>query len=128
MKNKVLIIDDDPDIRESMQIILEGEGIEVLTAADGEVGYEVAHSERPDLILLDIIMDTQDEGFQCSYKLMSDPELKNTPVVVVSSISQVTGFTFDEDKDEDFLPVAEFVQKPISPSELVNIVRKYLGN
>ena len=128
MKRKVLIIDDDPDIRDSMRIILEKEGVEVLTAEDGSPGYEVARFEKPDLILLDIIMDTQDDGFQCAYKLTSDPEVKDIPVVMVTSVSQVTGFDFDKDKDEDFLPVAEFLQKPVSPDELVNLVRKYLGS
>jgi len=128
MKHKVLVIDDDMDIRETMKLVLEKEGLEVVTAEDGTIGFKVAKEIKPDLILLDVIMNTQDEGFQTAYKFRADPDLKDVPVVMITSVSKVTGFTFDKSKDEDFLPVSDFIEKPVSPQKLVDLVRKYLGH
>jgi CheY-like chemotaxis protein len=127
MQRKVLIVDDDMDIRDSMKLILEKEGLDVLLAEDGGKGYALAKMEKPDLILLDVIMNTQDEGFQAAYRFRNDPELKDIPVVIITSVSKVTGFTFDRDKDQDFLPVSDFIEKPISPAKLIDTVRKYIG-
>jgi CheY-like chemotaxis protein len=127
MQRKVLIIDDDLDIRESMKMVLDKEGLTVLLAEDSTKGFALAKTEKPDLILLDVIMNTQDEGFQAAYKFRADPDLKDTPVVMITSVSKVTGFTFDKEKDEEFLPVADFIEKPISPAKLMDTVRKYLG-
>jgi len=127
MQRKVLIIDDDLDIRDSMKLVLEKEGLKVFLADDSTKGFAIAKAECPDLILLDVIMNTQDEGFQAAYKFRSDPDLKDTPIVMITSVSKVTGFEFDKDKDQDFLPISDFVEKPISPRKLMDIVRKYLG-
>ena len=128
MKRKVLIVDDDLDILEAMTIILEKEGLEVVTAEDGEQGLKKAREEQPDIILLDVMMNYQDEGFQTAYQLRSDPQLKGIPVVMITSVSKVTGFKFDKDKDEDFLPVDDFIEKPVDPQKLISIVRKHLGS
>ncbi|MFA6033276.1 MAG: response regulator [Myxococcota bacterium] len=127
MKHKVLVIDDDMDIRESMRIVLEKEGLDVVLAEDSVVGYKAAKEQKPDLILLDVIMNTQDEGFQAAYKFHSDADLKDIPIVMITSVSKVTGFQFDKEKDQDFLPVADFLEKPVSPAKLMDVVRKYLG-
>jgi CheY-like chemotaxis protein len=127
MKRKVLVIDDDLDVQESMRIVLEKEGLEVLCAEDGAKGFSIAKAQRPDLILLDVIMNSQDEGFQTAYKFRADDELKDIPLVMITSVSKVTGFQFDKDKDQDFLPVSEFIEKPVSLQKLIDLVRKYLG-
>jgi len=127
MQRKVLIIDDDQDICETMKFTIEKEGIKVLMAFDSASGFKLAKEEKPDLILLDVIMKTQDEGFHAAYKFRSDPELMNVPIVMITSVSEVTGFKFDREKDKDFLPVSDFIEKPVSPQKLVDIVRKYLG-
>lgn len=127
MKRKVLVIDDDLDIRESMRIVLEKEGLEVLCAEDSDKGFKAAKDHKPDLILLDVIMNTQDEGFQAAYRFRSDADLKEIPIIMITSVSKVTGFTFDKEKDQDFLPISDFIEKPVSPQKLMDVVRKYLG-
>ncbi len=127
MKYKVLIIDDDPDIRDVMATVLEANGYEVLQAADGDEGFDKAKAESPDIILLDVMMNSQDEGFQTAYRFRSDQDLGDVPIVMITSVSQVSGFQFDRDKDQDFLPVQDFIEKPISPDKLIDVVRKYLG-
>jgi len=127
MAKKVLIIDDDPDIVEAEKMILESRGYEVDSAGDGESGLKKAREVRPDLIILDVMMTTIDQGFQVAYKLKQSPELKNIPVMMTTAIGQVTKFKFDPQKDEDFLPVDAFVEKPVKPADLIANVEKLLG-
>ena len=127
MSKKIIIIDDDPEIVTSMRIVLEKEGYEVVTAHNGTVGMEKIRSEKPNLILLDIMMSDRDEGFQVSYRLKNDDELKDIPVVIISSVAQVTGFEFDKSRDGEFMPVDDYVEKPVLPKQLLDIVRKHLG-
>ncbi|MCD6499533.1 MAG: response regulator [Deltaproteobacteria bacterium] len=127
MKSKVLIIDDDQDIQEVMSAILEQEGLEVHHAEDGKEGVAKARETHPDVILLDVMMNYQDEGFQTAYELRSDPELAHTPIIMITSVSKVTGFQFDKSKDQDFLPVSDFIEKPVTRQRLLDAVRKQLG-
>ncbi len=127
MPKKILIIDDDIDLVEAMRITLEGAGFEVLDAQDGLSGLELARKENPDLILLDVMMGTQDEGFHVAYQIRQDTHLKTIPVVMLTAVGQETGFHFDKDKDEDFLPVDVFLEKPVAPQRLIEVVKTQLG-
>jgi len=124
---KILIIDDDPDIVEAMKMVLEHNKYEVITADEGELGYKMAKEEMPDLIILDVMMATIDQGFHISYKLKQDEKLKSIPILMVTSISEKTKFKFDRKRDEDFIPVDDFVEKPIKPGELIAKVEKMLS-
>lgn len=128
MSKKIIIIDDDPDIIESMQIVLEKEGYIVDSAPNGQDGLAKIRADKPNLILLDVMMTSKDEGFQVSYEIKGDPDLKDIPVVMITSVSQVTGFEFDKEKDGAFIPVDDFVEKPVKPKQLLEIVRKNLGS
>jgi len=127
MAKKVLIIDDDPDIVEAEKMILESKGYEVDSAPDGERGLAKAQHAAPDLIILDVMMTTIDQGFQVAYKLKESPELKNIPIMMTTAIGQVTKFKFDPEKDEGFLPVDAFVEKPVKPAELIANVETLLS-
>ncbi|MBN1422210.1 MAG: response regulator [Planctomycetes bacterium] len=127
MAKKVLIIDDDPDIVDAQKIILEAHGYEVVTASDGKKGIETAKAETPSLIILDVMMATPDEGFQVAYHLKSDPALQRTPVLMVTSVGEVTGFKFNPKKDEDFIPVSAYMEKPIKAEVLIKNVEKLIG-
>ena len=124
---KVLIIDDDPDIVEAMKMVLEHNKYEVITADEGELGFQKAKDEMPDLIILDVMMSTIDQGFHISYKLKQDEKLKSIPVLMITSISEKTKFKFDPERDEDFIPVDDYVEKPIRPNDLIAKVEKLLG-
>ena len=127
MSKKDLIIDDDLDLVEIMRLTLEKNGFEVVDAQDGQRGIEMISKEKPDLVILDIMMSTQDEGFHVAYKIRANPEISDIPIVVLTAVGQETGFKFDKDKDEEFLPVSEFIEKPVMPDRLVDIVKKYVG-
>src|SRR3989338_9153510 len=123
---KILIIDDDADIVEATKIVLESKGYKVISANEGDAGYKKAEAERPDLIILDVMMKTKDQGFQVSYKLKNNPELSKIPILMLTSVGRETGFKFSKETDEDYLPVEEFIEKPIKPKELVARVEKLL--
>ncbi len=122
----VLVIDDDIDLVEIIRMTLEREKLRVIDAQNGERGFALAREQKPDLILLDVMMGTVDEGFQVAYRLRSDPLTAQTPIIMLSAVSERTGFEFDKSRDAEFLPVSEFIEKPISPRKLVDLVRRHL--
>jgi CheY-like chemotaxis protein len=122
----VLVIDDDIDLVEIIRVTLEREKLRVIDAQNGERGFALAVEQQPDLILLDVMMGTLDEGFQVAYRLRSEPLTAETPIIMLSAVGERTGFAFDKDKDANFLPVNEFIEKPISPRKLVDLVRRHL--
>ncbi|MEA3287745.1 MAG: response regulator [Candidatus Marinimicrobia bacterium] len=122
MAKKVLIIDDDFDLVEVMRITLEAAGFEVIDAQDGEKGLEMIRAETPDLVLLDVMMSSMDEGFHVAYKIREESAIKDTPVVMLTAVGNQTGFQFDPGKDADFLPVDAFLEKPVNPKKLVDVV------
>jgi two-component system alkaline phosphatase synthesis response regulator PhoP len=127
MPKKVLIIDDDIDLVEAMRITLEGAGFTVIDAQDGQKGLEKVKREKPDLVILDVMMGTQDEGFHIAYSLRQNPATADLPIIMVTAIGQETGFSFNKEKDGDFLPVNEFIEKPINPDRLIESVKTSLG-
>lgn len=127
LNKKVLVIDDDIDLVEAMRITLESAGFDVVEAQNGEQGIKRIKSEDPDLIILDVMMQTQDEGFHTAYEIRSMKEYKELPIIMLTAITTETGFSFDRDRDGDFLPVDEFLEKPISPQILIEKVKIHLG-
>ena len=122
----ILVIDDDIDLVEIIRVTLENEGYKVIDAQNGERGKTLAIEKKPDLILLDVMMGKVDEGFQVAYELRGDDATKGIPILMLTAVIDQTGFGFDPVKDKDFLPVDEFLEKPISPRKLVDFVRKHL--
>jgi CheY-like chemotaxis protein len=129
---KILIIDDDPDIVEAMRMPLEANAYEVIVANCGRDGLREAKEEIPDLIILDVMMETDTEGFHVAYALRSeepDSEFKSCskiPILMITAISRQKGMQFSPQKDEAFLPVDAFIEKPIQPKELLNKVAELL--
>lgn len=126
MMAKILIIDDDPDTVLAVRICLEGVGYEVLEAPGGKEGLALLKRNRPDLIILDVMMETQTEGFQLALKLRSsDPtsefaEYSDIPILMLTAIHSTVPLRFEP--DIDYLPVELFVDKPIDPEDLISKV------
>lgn len=127
MLQKVLIIDDDVDIVEAEKLLLENRGYDVISAFDGKEGFRKIKEEKPDIIILDVMMVTPDEGFQITRKIRNDPEISALPIVMVTSVGKVTGFKYDPDRDRELLPVDEYLEKPIKPDELIGAVERALA-
>lgn len=124
---KILIIEDDVDMAEAVRMPLEASGYEVVHALSGEEGLQKVKEVEPDLIILDVMMETTTAGFQVSLQLRSpDPAseyaaYRNTPILMLTAIHTTTSLRFGP--DEGYLPVDEFVEKPIDPDGLLEQVR-----
>jgi CheY-like chemotaxis protein len=127
MPKKIMIIDDDIDLVEAMRITLETDDYEVIDAQDGQKGLEILKKERPDLLILDVMMGTLDEGFHVAYQIRNDEEIKDIPILMITAVGAQTGFEFDMQRDEDFLPVNEFIEKPVNPQVLLDTVKRNLS-
>ena len=127
-EGKILIIDDDPDITEAMTVVLENRGYKVSGARDGTEGMEMLKQARPDLIILDVMMRTSQEGFELSRELKGNPEYKDIPILMLTGVKQKTGLDFkSEAGDESWLPVEEFLDKPVKPDVLLEKVEDLLS-
>ncbi len=126
MPKKIMIIDDDIDLVEAMRVTIEADGYNVIDAQDGEKGYELLKSEKPDLLILDVMMDSQDEGFHLAYQIRSDKETKEIPILMVTAVGAQTGYKFDPERDEAYLPVNEFIEKPVNPRALLDAIKRNL--
>jgi len=130
-KGKILVIDDDPDIALATRLVLEKAGYEVLEARSGAEGLAKVKAEHPDLIVLDVMMESTTAGFQTALALRSrDPNSEykaysTIPIIMLTSIHSTTPLRFGP--EEDYLPVEEFIDKPIDPEVLVAKVNALLG-
>lgn len=123
----ILIADDDPDIVEALKVVLEASDFSVESAPNGQECLRKLRKRKPDLLILDVMMTSETEGFHVAYEIRNDPVLKDLPVLMLTAIEQKTGLRFSPEKDEDFLPVEAFVTKPIEPSDLVERVNSMLA-
>ncbi len=126
MPKKIMIIDDDIDLVEAMRITLETDDYEVIDAQEGQKGLEILKKEKPDLLILDVMMGTLDEGFHIAYQIRNDEEIKDIPILMITAVGAQTGFDFDKQRDQDFLPVNEFIEKPVNPQILLDTVKRNL--
>lgn len=117
---KILIVDDDPDITESMRIILESCRHTVKTAKNGEEGLKEAAAAKYDLVILDVMMETMSKGFEVARQLKSVDHNAKTPILLLTAIKESTGLDFEtEAGDKDWLPVDSYLEKPLKPNELL---------
>ncbi len=122
---KILLVDDDPDFVEATKVVLESRPYEVITAFSGEEGLKKAREEKPDLVLLDIIMPDID-GFQVCQQLKKDPQLSQIPVIMITSFSEKYMETSIGVSQGLSLEAEDFVDKPVAPAELLIRVEKWL--
>ncbi|HEX41833.1 MAG TPA: response regulator [Phycisphaerales bacterium] len=126
-QGRILIIDDDPDISEAMKIVLESHGYDVDTAADGQSGMDRIRAETPDVIVLDVMMNTPQEGFTLSRELKQHPTYKKIPILMLTSVKDKTGIDFKAVAGDDtWLPVEEFLDKPVPPDILISKIESLL--
>ncbi len=124
---KVLIVDDDPDFVESNKDLLEAYGYEVATAHNGAAGLELARQFRPDVMILDVMMATQTEGFEVARKIPETPELRGIRVLLVTGVTRDLHLPFAFEPDATWLPVERVLEKPIAPNRLLSEIEKVLG-
>jgi len=127
MKNKIALVDDDVDFLDATKNLLEAKGYAVVTATSGEEGYQKAKAEAPSLMLLDVMMGHDSEGFDIARKLSEDPATKNIPVIMLTGIRKAMKLPFSFEPDQDWLPVKAVLEKPIKPDELLKRIKEVIG-
>jgi CheY-like chemotaxis protein len=123
---KVLIVDDDQSFIMAITPVLESRGYQLATAHNKEEATEKIGKHKPDLILLDIMMERITDGFDLCYKLKHDPEMKKIPVLAVSAITKETGFKVSPATDGEYFEADDYMEKPVKPSELLERIEKLL--
>jgi CheY-like chemotaxis protein len=127
---EILIIDDDKDLVHSIRIILERFKYAVRVAYNGKEGLEKIEAKVPDLVILDVMMATDTEGFDLAYKLKQSPKYKDIPVVLASSFPKAMAEKGPE-KFQHILgeawPVSHFIEKPIDPEDLLSVIERVLA-
>jgi two-component system alkaline phosphatase synthesis response regulator PhoP len=124
-KAKILLIDDDVDFVEATKIVLESKPYDVIVAYEGNEGLRKAREKKPDLIILDIIMPVKD-GFTAAEEFKKDPELSKIPIVMLTSFAERGGETSIPTSRGFSLEAEDYIDKPVSPEELLRRVEKYL--
>ncbi len=123
---KILVVDDDPDLVESVTIILESKNHEVVQAYGGIEGLEKAKSEKPDAIILDVMMPDKD-GYEVCKELKGDTEYSNIPILLLTAVvSQIPNSTYTSRMGME-TEADDYVDKPVEPGELVKLVERLLA-
>jgi CheY-like chemotaxis protein len=128
MKNKkVLVVDDENDSVSFLETILKGQGLDVISANDGEAGLKKARSESPDLIFLDVQMPKID-GFDVFKILRDDEKTKEIPIIMLTGIEEKIGIGFSKEDMKEFYheEPQEYLEKPIEPEKVISAVKKVL--
>ena len=125
---KILVVDDDLDFTKANKVVLESEQYTVVTAADRTEGMEKIRIDKPDLVMLDVMMSTWQDGFEMSRELKKDPQCKDIPILILTAVKGRTGIGFKSTAgDPVWLPVDGFLDKPVEPQILLGEVQKLLS-
>ncbi len=115
----IVIIDDNSDYLFTMKTFLTRNGFEVDTAEDGETGIALIKEKRPDLIMLDVMMETTYSGFEVCRQIRNDPELKKTTIFGISGMQDELGIKFDKYEDSEYFSPDVFFDKPVDKEALL---------
>lgn len=125
---KILLVDDDIDFIFIQKAMLEKEGFQVITAGDKIAGLERARAEKPDLAILDVMMTTEQEGYEMAREMKKDAALKDIPIIMLTSVDAITGLNLKEmAKDPKWLPVEAYLEKPVQPQQLLGEIKRLLN-
>jgi CheY-like chemotaxis protein len=123
---RILIVDDDPDYVLATGSALKSAGYEVAECLDSTRAMESVRRVRPDLVVLDVMMERGAAGFEIARQLRRDPEFARLPILMVTAVHQTTKLRFSPETDGEYLPVDGFVDKPVEPEVLLAKVAELL--
>ena len=129
-KAKIMVIDDDPDFRDAMTSILESALYEVVSASSPDEVKEKIFAEKPNLILLDIMMDSLFDGFSLCHNIKTSKEYKDfnkTPIIFISAVKEMTGSRFQfKGDDQGMVGPDDYIDKPVKPADLISRIERLL--
>lgn len=120
--SRILIVDDDPDVVEACRLFLEKEKYQVAVAYNRAEGTKAIAKERPDLLILDVMMEQPDDGIAMAQELRKSGFKQ--PILMLTSVSKATGMQYGA--DSEVVPVDEFLEKPVAPQILISAVKQLL--
>ena len=123
----ILLVDNDYDFVEMNKAVLDEAGYTTACAYSMREALEKLTLQRPDLIVLDLMMETHDSGFKFAKRIKTDPRYRDIPILMLTSVAQVTGFRFSQEQDGYWMKTDEFVEKPVSPEDLLRKVETLLS-
>ena len=133
MSKKILLVDDDTDLVATLAQALKMNNFDVVEAYSGTEGLKKVLSEKPDLVIFDVMMETDTAGFEAVYQIRNKREgskyegVKNIPIIMLTAIDQVTNSRFSLNADQSFLPnISDFLTKPVDIDELIAKIKKFV--
>ena len=123
---RILVVDDDPDLVESVSMILEKKNHDVIAAYGGVEGLEKAKTEKPDAIVLDVMMPDKN-GYEVCEALKGDPEYEDIPILLLTAVASKISTTTYTHRQGMETEADDYVDKPVEPAELVRLVERLLG-
>jgi len=123
---RILVVDDDPDFVMASRTVLVDAGYEVQTCTRAGETMAKVREFQPDLIVLDVMMETGTAGFHVAYQVRRDPHHARTPILMVTAIHQTTPLRFSPETDGEFLPVEKLLDKPVPADILIHEVAHLL--
>ena len=124
----VLVIDDDPDFLEATRLVLAKADFAVDTALTAEEGIRKVKDDAPDLVVLDVMMPTGYEGFDVARTLREELQLRDLPIIILTSVHEKKKVPYRFAPDENYLPVDVFLDKPVPAEELIAKIEELLGS
>ena len=127
MPKTILIVDDDPDFRDSTRSVLEAQEYLVISAPKGEEGFEKAGNEAPDAILLDVMIENDSAGLETAKNLRDDPSLSKIPVILLTGIRGADQLLASYRPGENWPNVKAALEKPVDPGLLIETIEKAMA-
>lgn len=119
---KVVLVDDNTDYLFTMETFLKRNGFEVLTADDGQKGLDLIRREKPDIVLLDVMMESLFSGFELCKKLRTEAELKHIPIIGISGMGDELGINYKQWPDFEYFSPDAFLDKPVDKQRLIELI------
>lgn len=120
---KIVIIDDNTDYLFTMGTFLKKKNFSVFTASDGETGLSLVKKEKPDIVLLDVMMETLFSGFEVCRQIRQDPLLKSIPIIGISGMADEINVGYDENRDFEYFDANIFMEKPVDKDLLLKNIK-----
>lgn len=126
-KTKILLVDNDVDFIDLNKAVLENNGFDVVVAYSGAEGLDRVRFERPNLVVLDLMMEKHDTGFGFAKAMKADPTTKDTPILMLTAVGSETGMDFSQELDGYWMKTDDYANKPLLPEDLVKKIKELLA-
>jgi CheY-like chemotaxis protein len=127
MRKLILLVDDDRDFVEMNRTVLENKGYRVITADNAEDGIKLVESQKPDLLIIDVMMGSDVAGFDAVDHIRSMPEGKELPILIITSFREYHKTAWTDKPDRSWVDVDNYLNKPVSPEKLIEEVERLIG-